>query len=586
MEAQEVSMRARVWLVAFGVLGIAACGSRPSGAAGGNCQPGGACDEGLACVEGKCVSTCGDGWCDTYEDALTCPDDCDGVSQSIFNQSLNNKADILFMIDGSNSMSPKTDSLISYFPNFIQPLKDLPTKPDLHLGIITADLGAGQFTPPSCDTIGGDQGILQNTPKGTTCTSASLTNPTDRFLSYSPDGSGGAAVNFTGDIADAFGCYAAVGDGGCGFEHQLASVRAALDGCETDAGCKQRQNAGFFRKDAYLGVIILTDEDDCSAPSSSTLFDPSQTTLNAALGPLTSYRCFEFGNLCGGTDPGRSQGPRESCVPGNKDPSPAHQLIPTKDVADFLKGLKPQDPRMVYVSVIAGPPVPVAVGLDANGYPDLQPACTGGMGSADPATRLSELVTWFDDDRASFTNVCQPDMSQAMTKIADGLARVLGRQCLSAPLKLDGGRPACVVQDRTTIDSGAGTYTWLSVPACVEVICDPATAPNNDCRCQQHPYASVSSPCWFLWSDEASCPMVDPWTPISSQSWLGSGYQLWIDRGTDPACNFAPPAQATTAFVQCQACDTNPVENRYDCSPGCADYWPACCPSPTPGCFQ
>jgi len=162
----------------------------------------------------------------------------------IYNQSLNNQADILFVIDNSNSMSPKQDSLRQYFPNFIQPLKDLPTKPDLHIGVITSNLGAGQFTPPSCSTIGGDQGILQNTPKGTTCTTAHLNDTSQRFLTYAPDGVGGVRVNFTGDIADAFACYAAVGDGGCGFEHQLASMRAALDGCADEGPASRPRTRG------------------------------------------------------------------------------------------------------------------------------------------------------------------------------------------------------------------------------------------------------------------------------------------------------------------------------------------------------
>jgi len=346
---------------------------------------------------------------------------------------------------------------------------------------------------------------------------------------------------------------------------------------------------GFFRKDAYLAIILLTNEDDCSAPANSTLFDPTQTTLNSVLGPLTSYRCFEFGNLCGGVDPGRSQGPRQSCVPGNKDSNTAHQLTATKDFADFIKNLKPQDPRMTYVSVIAGPPAPIAVGLDANGYPDLQPACTGGIGSADPATRLTEFVTHFDDDRASFISICQPDLSQAMTKIATELAQILGRQCLGAPLKLKDGAPDCVVQDRTTIDATAGTYGYASVPACAQPVCDPSSAPGNDCKCATHPGATLSSPCWYVWSDQDACPMVDSATPISDQTSVGSGYQIWIDRGTDAACNSPSPPAGTYAVIQCSSCIANPAKDSYDCRAGCADYWPGCCPSdgsaPPPGCY-
>ena len=460
-------------------LGVAACGERATpgtGDEGGHCYPNGTCNGALVCLstycvrEGscypgvvedctctgnragtrtcdqdgawgscQCTDPCGNGTCDVWEDAASCPADCgtlcgNGVCES--GETIGtcpqdcavlqtNKVDLLFMIDNSNTMEPKQASLNQVFPNFIQPLKDLPSKPDLHIGIVTSDLGSGQFTVPSCDTIGGDQGILQNTANGTTCTTAHLNNAADRFLSYAVDSSGNATQNFTGDIAEAFACYASVGVGGCGFEHQLASVRAAIDGCESDTGCKQRQNVGFFRQDAYLAVIILTDEDDCSAPSNSTLFDPTQTTLNSALGPLTSYRCFEFGNLCGGTDPGRTQGPRQDCVPGNKDSNTAHQLTPTADFAAFLKGLKPQSPRMVYVATITGPTVPVSVGLDANGYPDLQPACTGGMGSADPGIRLAEFVSRFDVDRARFHSICDADLSQAMGDIAQDLAQML-----------------------------------------------------------------------------------------------------------------------------------------------------------------
>jgi len=57
------------------------------------------------------------------------------------------------------------------------------------------------------------------------------------------------------------------------------------------------------------------------------------------------------------------------------------------------------------------------VGLDANGYPDLQPACDGAMGSADPALRLHKLSTLFDADRAQFTSVCADDLAPAMDQV-------------------------------------------------------------------------------------------------------------------------------------------------------------------------
>jgi hypothetical protein len=333
------------------------------------------------------------------------------------------KLDVLFMIDNSNSMQPKQDSLSQYFPRFMQPLEALGTKPDLHIGIVTSDLGAGPYTPPTCARVGGDRGVLQNTPKGTTCGASQLNIATERFLRWAIV-SGVEQRNFSGDIADAFACYAAVGVSGCAFEQQLASVQAALDGCATTQGCTQTANKGFLRSDAYLAVILLTDEDDCSAPPNSSLFNTADSTVASHLGPLTSYRCFEFGDLCNGADPGRAAGPRQNCVPGNKSSNPAEQLTPVEDFASFLKSLKPNS-RQVYLSAITGPSAPVQVGTDSNGFPDLQPSCTGMLGTADPGIRLTKLVGLFDSDRASFINICANDLSAAMDKIAVDLASML-----------------------------------------------------------------------------------------------------------------------------------------------------------------
>lgn len=328
------------------------------------------------------------------------------------------KVDVLFVIDNSNSMDPAQASLMQFFPKFMQRLAAMTPPLDMHIGIVTSDLGAGQYSPPSCATLGGDKGVLQNTPKGATCAAAQLLDPSDRFLRFADNG---ATTNFAGTIEDAFSCYAAVGTGGCGFEHPLAAARAAFDQafdpCHDGTSCTATLNAGFLRPDAALALVLLTDEDDCSAPANSTLFDPTQTTLDSELGPLTSYRCFQFGNLCDGADPGRDPGSRLNCGVGTWQPDkPEHQLSPVEEFATFFKNLK-ADPRMVSVSVIAGPKEPVVVGQDANGYPDLEPACAGAMGNADPALRLHKLTTLFDGDRAQFTSLCADDLAPAMDQV-------------------------------------------------------------------------------------------------------------------------------------------------------------------------
>ena len=483
----------------------------------------------------------------------------------------NPKLDLLVMLGNENSTEPQRFSFIQYFPILATALADR----DLHIGIITSNMGAGVFTPPSCPTIGGDHGMLQNQRHGMTCTTAGLIDPDARFLTYVPADDGGVpAVNFTGTLSDAFACHAMISEGSCHFLHQLASVRAALEGCDTAGGCTQPANEGFLRPDANLAIVILTDEDDCSAPPESTLFDPSQSSLDSVLGPLTAYRCFEFGDLCGGVDPGRQQGPRGDCVPGNKDPDPLHQLIPVEDFAAFLKALKP-DLGSLYVAVIGGPPRPVKVGLDANGYPDLMPSCMGGMGSADPALRLAKLVTLLPPARGRFFSTCQGDLGGVETGIASDLNGT--STCLTGWLRngIPGTvafAPECVVVDR------APTGEEQVVPPCDPVLCEGDVVA---CECL-HQIPAGAPGCWFVWADTECLE-----TSLTGQP-LGSGLRLGVDRGADATaavCTLLSAPGGTITEIQCGTCAARPERYEYDCSAGCADYWPRCCPLGNSGCW-
>ena len=89
------------------------------------------------------------------------------------------------------------------------------------------------------------------------------------------------------------GCVAVLGTGGCEYEQPLEASLAAL----TRQAEPGMPNEGFLRNDSLLAIIYVTDEDDCSA-SNPQLYDNTQTDINSTLGPLTSYRCFEFGITC------------------------------------------------------------------------------------------------------------------------------------------------------------------------------------------------------------------------------------------------------------------------------------------------
>src|SRR5262249_36003064 len=153
-----------------------------------------------------------------------------------------------------------------------------------------------------------------------------------------------------------FACIANLGDHGCGFEHQLRSIVRALN---ADGEGLPSGNTDFLRPSARLAIIMVTNEDDCSAPSITDLFDPSSTSMSGPEGPLASYRCNEFGHLCNGARPPRTAA--ASFAPGACVPAEgAGKLIPVGTIAAQIKSLK-ADPSRIMVFAIAGPPDPYNV---------------------------------------------------------------------------------------------------------------------------------------------------------------------------------------------------------------------------------
>src|SRR5205814_5432817 len=164
--------------------------------------------------------------------------------------------DILFMVDNSPSMKEEQDKVRRNFPVFIEELKKIPGGlPNVHIGVVTSDLGAGSkpLSNGGCPRPGGDRGIFQTKP---TC-------GLDANSLFISSFNNGTMNNFQGAIDNVFSCMADVGVIGCGYEHQLQSTRVALYETVT------KENAGFLRKDAFLAIILITDEDDCSAETTS-----------------------------------------------------------------------------------------------------------------------------------------------------------------------------------------------------------------------------------------------------------------------------------------------------------------------------
>lgn len=383
------------------------------------------------------------------------------------------KLDILFMIDNSNSMKDSQANLIKNFPRFMQVLSGADHgggKLDAHVAVISSDLGVATPGAGSCSTGGGDNGRFQAAPRG------ACAGPRGNFLITGPAGN-----NFDGSMEDAFSCIAALGVDGCGFEHQLASIRRALGG--DPAFSMPPENAGFLRSDARLGIVIVTDEDDCSAPMGSDLFRADGQTLSDPLGPLDSFRCNEFGHLCGGQPPPRAAA--QGLADCHSNETASSRLIHVSEFVAFLRGLK-SEPDMLRVALITGPPGPYstqAVVSNGRDFVRVAHSCSiQDVGVADPAVRLYDFVSAFGPAGLVET-ICTDDFGPAMQHIAEALVdpRIgcVGAKLVDRDLSTPGLQPECAVTQTHTGEDGARFET--AVPAC--------------------PTADGTFPCWRLAPD-------------------------------------------------------------------------------------
>jgi hypothetical protein len=315
--------------------------------------------------------------------------------------------DILFLIDNSTSTDDDQRNLHRAFPVFLDELRKVRGGlPDLHLGVVSSDLGAGASFPGggSCSRPGGDRGILQ---ARTSC------GVRGNFLSSASNGTNN---NFDGSLDQAFSCVSFLGGGGCGYEHQLQAIRLALDESIT------QENAGFLRPDAVLAIVIVSDEDDCSAVPTTDLF------TDEASFPMTgaSFRCSQVGHDCNGmpTPVAPFDVPLESCRARD-----GGRLIRVQEVVNSIRSLKSRpDQDIVVTGIIGWPTNPAGARyryerVGAPGTPgilDVAPTCGSIVtGDAHVGLRLKHFVQSFG---GSYFSICSEDYGPILQAIGAQVA--------------------------------------------------------------------------------------------------------------------------------------------------------------------
>jgi len=437
--------------------------------------------------------------------------------------------DLVFMIDNSDSMRQEQENLTANFPRLIEKLQNIPGGlPDIHIGVISSNFGAGPNVPaPTCRPYG-DKGKFLVKPG---CGLDANANP---WLEQDPTGK----KNFTGDLGTAFSCLAKLGVDGCGYEHQLQSLRASLYDVNPE-------NRGFLRPEAYLGIIIMSDEDDCSAEPFATIFDD-----NIPSGQASSFTCSQLGHVCNNQEVPATDGfsaPLSSCVPYERQENPAidtehaaqdpirsRRLINVSELVTYIKAKKPNRDDRIIVSGIVGWPNSKAaaanatykVGMVMKDMPprtelDNVPICESANGRATAGIRMKAFVDAFGEN-GSIYSICQDNFNDAVTAIGDTLAKKLANTCIGSQLidtdlTKDGLQPECQVVDRVPKGSD---YQDTPLPAC----------------------STGKSPCWDLVADP-DC---------------GSGYHV-VRKPVD-----MPPPVGTLQGIKCLTCTSAANPTKVD----------------------
>jgi hypothetical protein len=516
----------------------------------------------------------------------------------------NRQLDLVFMIDNTSSMPPKVAKMNAQFPKMIAALKDPTdgTLPDLRVAIIDSDLGTGgQYSSGTCGpktlsdgpSIYGDMGRFQmiNTTVNNP-TPCGVSNPSATYLEMQKN----LPVNFTGDINAVFACLASnLGTGGCGEQHQLQAVEFAL--VAGGLGALSDAQHLMLRPAAYLGLVFLTDEDDCSAATNEGMFGqgPPFPGPSGLQGESASLRCFSRSHQCSGRNladnappgyptTGAFTAPLTSCsartdpcpnpTDGNQgtDTSAPTTCSPLKDyqrLAGEIKGLKEDPDNQIVVAGIFGWPLSDADMATAQYKIDLVPSAN----TADtahpqvfdswpvcydpnhrPAAANTDKTTGFDSTAAGFGataglrmsafidefganglkfSICQPDFGASMKVIGDTIARKLRNLCVNYKL-LDTDPSSGLQPDCRVVWR---TPSMTSTSPTTMVYAESAALPQCPAGASN---GNVAADCWQLVTDTSSCP--------------GNGQSVSVLRTAQEIASNPQLTLGTKLSMQCLTC--------------------------------
>lgn len=464
------------------------------------------------------------------------------VSRAVKVQTID-KVDLLFVVDNSRSMAGEQASLRKEFPKVVKVLttgERFPGDPDafppiknLHVGVVSTDMGIPGVQFDRCSADGGDDGRLLNVPHGDTCAELYPS-----FLSYVADPALGAVLD-PNTFANDVGCIAMLGTEGCGFEQQLeAPLKALIPRVQSDAAgnilpnqirfrattepgtwgkgdlpLAQGGNLGFLRNDVEAGlsliaVVVVTDEEDCSVQNTEHLVPKNQLASDSPYyNEDINLRCYYHKQFLYDVRARYLEGLRR-LRPGNEN------LV----VFAAIAGVPPD---LVSPDVLAQVDFKQAAARDAfydrilndarmqevidprsnpgSGNGELTPSCSRpAVGEAEaavafPPRRIVELAKAFGEFGV-VQSICQDDFGPAMSAIINVIVDQIVRSCLPRALvrQQDGTVQCNVVWELPpTVAPGSATPTQCAERSYLGPVDEGRARMNerggNNCKVSQLP---------------------------------------------------------------------------------------------------
>jgi hypothetical protein len=333
--------------------------------------------------------------------------------------------------------------------------------PDIHLGVISTDLGVGEKTVPGCEDIGGDQGrflsrsnnqhgyIVDVKPVACNiqevvgdsgiceyhdCTAYNCTQLA--FLNNDIEEVAGLALyedvngfprcrNYEeNSLSDTIWSMVSLGVHGCAFQQPLEALKLNMEHAKVDEN-------GFYRSGALFAFNIITMEDDCSAKDER-LFTIEGDYLSE-FGYLHSFRCTEFGIVCNEPwvrDPAIEKSAYTNCRPRTAD-DPLNMLHGLDGYRDYFLS-QHQAERMAGFSIAGITDGTMLVHM-YDDRPHVQSSCREPW--YDPAFRIDSFLKSIESEPESGIYLaCSNNQIASTETFGQKILRKMEGSCLPFPL--------------------------------------------------------------------------------------------------------------------------------------------------------